>query len=169
MCYFFRYLSLSRYSYPAQRSNWQVQERRVDIDDVYAFAGTSSSTDSEEALFFHQEDKIEVDDEKRVQSSVGKTIIEIGSDKLNDAAADGTKEIPALGATTDYKLKLSHCMVTDRIDKVSTILSGNDYMTDDLLAHRDEGIVNNSNKIDVSSHSLLYSQNRERINEQIIF
>ena len=119
------------------------------MNDVLAFAGSTISLDSDDTVYFHQEDKVEVDDEKRVQFSIGKTVIEFGSDKLQQASIDimetndNDKGIPALGASTDYKLKMSHCLheaTADQDDALSNVLYGHDFITDGLLASSNKGI-----------------------------
>uniref|UniRef100_A0A1X7USR3 Vitellogenin domain-containing protein n=2 Tax=Amphimedon queenslandica TaxID=400682 RepID=A0A1X7USR3_AMPQE len=131
------------YTHPSQRSNWEIQERKIEMNDVLSFAGSTLRLDQDDTVYFHQEDKVEVDDEKRIQFSIGKTIIEFGSDKLQEATidimenGDDKKGIPALGASTDYKLKISHCLQeanADEADILSNVLYGHDFITDGLLS-----------------------------------
>ena len=52
------------------------------------------------------------------------------------------KEIPPLGASTNYKLKLVHCSIQstdDHVVSLSTVLYSQECTTDNLLATRDEG------------------------------
>ena len=117
------------------------------MDDVLTFAGSTLKLDQDDTIYFHQEDKVEVDDEKRIQFSIGKTIIEFGSDKLQQSTIDimendGDKGIPALGASTDYTLKMSHCLQEANIDEadvLSNVLYGHDFITDELLCSSNKG------------------------------
>ena len=117
----------------------QIQERRVDTNDVKVFAGNSAG--SSETLEFHEHDKLELDSKKRIQFSEGKTIIEIGKGEESMSLGD-EKEIPPLGASTNYKLKLVRCSIQstdDHVVSLSTVLYSQECTTDNLLATRDEG------------------------------
>ena len=121
-------------------NNRQIQERRVDTKDVEAFAGNSGG--SSENLEFHEHDKLELDSKKRIQFSEGKTVIDIGKGDGNMALGDDEKEIPPLGASTSYKLKLVRCSIQSTDDDVvslSSVLYSQEITTGDLLATRDEG------------------------------
>ena len=57
------------------------------------------------------------------------------------ALGDDEKEIPSLGASTSYKLKLVRCSIQSTDDDVvslSSVLYSQEFTTGDLLATRDE-------------------------------
>ena len=120
--------------------NSQIQERTVDIGDVVTFAGKFKG--SKKTLTFHEHDKIELDSDKRVRFTEGKTILELGTEeKVPLTSKNG--DVPALGATSNYKLELSSCFVepnnSNHVGKLSALLSTQDHVVDDLMATTDEG------------------------------
>ena len=138
----------SIFRYYAEGNKYQIQERRIDTRDVSAFAGKTESTDSKSSLYFHEHDKIELDNEKRVQFSKGKAVLELGPDQEEKASTassknDNDKGIPALGAVSNYKLKLSRCTAQTNkkeVAEVTAALASPESMSDGLLASMDEGM-----------------------------
>ena len=127
--------------------DWQIQERRIDRRDVSTFAGKTESTDSKNSLYFHELDKIELDNEKRIRFSKGKAVLELGPDPEEKASTasnknDNDKGIPPLGAVSNYKLKLSRCTAQTNEEEIATVtdaLASSESISDDLLASMDEG------------------------------
>ena len=82
-----------------------------------------------------------MDSKKKIQFSEGKTVIEIGKGEESMALGD-EKEIPPLGASTNFELKLVRCSIQstdDHVVSLSTVLYSQECTTDNLLATRDEG------------------------------
>ena len=136
--------------YYSEGNNWQIQERRIDTRDVSTFAGNKVFiAETDKSLYFHEHDKIELDDEKRIRFSEGKSILEQGPEEEEKVAStasmnDNDKGIPALGAVSDYKLKLVRCSNetnNDQMAELSASLSSHKCRVDDLLASINEGII----------------------------
>ena len=134
--------------YYSEGNNWQIQERRIDFCDVSTFAGNKVSVaETDKSLYFHEHDKIELDNEKRIRFSEGKSVLELGpeiEEKIATTASmnDNDKGIPALGAISDYKLKLFRCYITkgNITAKLDAALTSHECMVDGVLANLDEGI-----------------------------
>ena len=145
------YLSLHALLYIHNRyydeGNKQIQERRINSRDVSTFAGKVETTGAKETPYFHEHDKIELDKDKRVQFSEGKAVLELGPEEEEKVSASSTKNdndkgIPALGAMSDYKLRLSKCVVGPSKDDIATLsaaLASHECTVDELLARIDDG------------------------------
>ena len=134
--YLYRYYS---------ENNRQIQQRTVDENDVIQYAGNSKTP--KKALHFHQEDKIEVDEKKRIYFSTGKSTIDVrGPGKADEDEEDGYSlhDLPSLKATSEYKLVLSYCEENYNPigKKQSRRVRGlkSNAITDDILAKNDQSM-----------------------------
>ena len=126
--------------------NKQIQERRIDSRDVSAYAGKASTQDKDKTLYFHEHDKLEIDSNKRIQFSEGKSVLELGAEAEDKATASDTndKAVPPLGAISDYKLKLSRCYKPpkkDIIEELTAVMASHECVVGDILATINEGII----------------------------
>uniref|UniRef100_A0A1X7TWI0 Vitellogenin domain-containing protein n=2 Tax=Amphimedon queenslandica TaxID=400682 RepID=A0A1X7TWI0_AMPQE len=161
----------SHYRYYSEGYNWQIQERRIDRRDISTFAGKTESTDSTSSLYFHEHDKLELDNEKRIQFSKGKAVLELGPDpeeKVSTASNknDNDKGIPALGAVSDYYLKLSRCTAqTDEkeVAEATAALASPESMSDGLLASMDEDKANEEEMQELIEHLPSFEETVKRV------
>ena len=130
----------------SSKGNKQVQRRTVDIGDVMKFAGKSKI--SKKSVSFHEEDEVQLDKSKRISSSQGTTTINLSPKKSNSDVFDDLSEddhvseddVPALGATTKYKLRLVQCKAKTNsyyTQLVYAAIANNEEVADDLLAKED--------------------------------
>lgn len=123
----------------------QIQERRIDTSDVSRFPQEVFVAESDGSLYFHEHDKLELDKDKRVRFSEGKSVLEHGPEEEEKGGGTSTddKAIPALGAISDYKLKLVRCYRNTKkgnVAKLSAVLDSPTCTVDDVLATINEGI-----------------------------
>ena len=126
--------------------NKQIQERRIDSRDVSVYAGKASIEDRKGTLYFHEHDKLEIDSERRIQFSEGKSVLELGAEAEDKATASDTndKAVPPLGAISDYKLKLSRCYKPpkkDLVEELTAVMASHECAVGDILATINEGTV----------------------------
>ena len=124
----------------------QIQERRIDSRDVSVYAGKASIEDRKKTLYFHEHDKLEIDSERRIQFSEGKSVLELGAEEEDKATASDTndKAVPPLGAISNYKLKLSSCYKPpkkDLVEELTTVMASHECTVGDILATINEGIL----------------------------
>ena len=137
----------SSYRYYTDKKNRHYQERDVDSrkHDVLAFAGNAASKDN--SIYYHEHDKLELDNNKRVRLSQGKAVLEIKDDKAAVSSSTDDK-IPDLGAVSDYKLEFSQCTAGPSktvLGKLSAALASRKCAVGDLLATMDKGKFYNVN------------------------
>ena len=123
--------------------NKQIQERRIDTRDVSAYAGKVSIEDKEKSLYFHEHDKLEIDSNRRIQFSEGKSVLELGAE-AEDKATASEKTVPPLGAISDYKLKLSRCYKPpkkDLLEELTAVMGSHECVVGDILATINEGML----------------------------
>ena len=145
MCYKYTCIILSFLFRYYSEGEKQIQERRINTRDVSRFPQEVFIAESDGALYFHEHDKLELDNEKRVQFSEGKSVLEHGPEEEEKGGSenDGDKGIPALGAISDYKLKLVRCYRNTKkghVAKLSAVLDSPMCTVDDVLATINEGI-----------------------------
>ena len=123
----------------------------MDENDVIQYSGNLNIHKT--LLHFHQEDKIEMDDRKRVYLSTGMTTVDIGDkDKVDEDnkksfendTFDSSNDLPSLKSTTEYKLVLSFCQddvssVKDQSRHVRSLKSKG--VADEIIAKKDQGIL----------------------------
>ncbi|XP_019853201.1 PREDICTED: uncharacterized protein LOC105313049 [Amphimedon queenslandica] len=135
----------SHYKYYSE-GNKQIQERRIDSGDVSTYAGKASTQDKDKTLYFHEHDKLEIDRNRRIQFSEGKSVLELGAEAEDKATASDTndKAVPPLGAISDYKLELARCYKPpkkDIIEELTAAMASHECVVGDLLATINEGII----------------------------
>ena len=134
--YFHRYYS---------ENSRQIQKRTADEGDIIEYAENSKT--SKKSLHFHQEDKIEIDKNKIIYFSTGKSTIDVrrpGKTDKDEDKEDLSHDVPSLKATSEYKLILSYCEknLHPAIEKKSRLVHSlkSKGITDDIIAKNDQGI-----------------------------
>uniref|UniRef100_A0A1X7TF72 Vitellogenin domain-containing protein n=1 Tax=Amphimedon queenslandica TaxID=400682 RepID=A0A1X7TF72_AMPQE len=164
----------SHYKYYSE-GNKQIQERRIDRRDISTFAGKAESTDSKSSLYFHEKDKLELDNKKRIRFSKGKAVLELGPDPEEKASTaskknDNDKGIPALGAISKYKLKLSSCTAQTNkkeVAEVTVALASPESMSDGLLASMDEDKANEEEMEDLADDLPSFDETVKRVQRDV--